>query len=193
MRRGLIALVVVIAVFLAPWSALRVTARLHTPQDAPPVEAALIFGALVRSGQISPLHRERLDAGRVMLEAGTADMLVVSNAAKAARAMEDYLLARGVAPERIERDGSADSTPDTCANEAARAAPRKVAFVSNAFHLPRIRLHCAPYALDAVLVVADDPGRATAPFLTRLRVRSYRFLRENLLTWAVLLRVYPTG
>ncbi|MGR3501677.1 ElyC/SanA/YdcF family protein [Pseudaestuariivita sp.] len=193
MRRVLTLLLCLVALFLTPWAYLRATTQFETPGSAPEVEAALIFGALVRDGAISPLHQERLDAGRALLEAGKTEVIVVSNAARAAAAMQAYLSDTGVPPGAIELDGAAPSTPDTCRNEAAKAPPRRVAFVSNGFHLPRIRLHCTRYDLDAVYVVADDPNRAEAPLLTRIRVRGYRFVRENLLTWAVLLRIYPSG
>ncbi|WP_050529816.1 YdcF family protein [Pseudaestuariivita atlantica] len=194
LRRILIGVALVAATFVAPWAWLWATTPVARPADAPPVEAALIFGALVRDGRISPLHAERLDTGRTLWATGKADRIVVSNAHRAALAMARHLEEAGVPPDVIEIDSHAPSTPDTCANEAARPEePRRVAFVSQRFHLPRIRLHCAPLALDAVYVAADDPARPRADVSTLVRVRGYRFLRENLLTWAVLLRLYPSG
>lgn len=193
MWRALRWLVVLGVIFAAPNAWLRITTPMILPASAPRTEAALIFGALVRDGQISPLHKERLDAGLELRALGKTEVLVPSNAARAARAMAEYLSRQGVPDTAIEIDTSAPSTPDTCETEAARPEPRSVAYISHRFHLPRIRLHCAGLGLDAIYVIADDPGRAIAPLMTRLRVRGYRWARENLLTWAVLLRLYPAS
>jgi vancomycin permeability regulator SanA len=163
---------------------------LHTPQTAPKADAALIFGAIVRDGTISPLHKERLDAGVALLKLEKVDTLVVSNAAAAAIVMRDYLISQGIPDTNIEMDTQAIRTPDTCAEEH-RKPKRTVAVISQKFHLPRIALHCKRYDLDTLFVVADSPNRPKAALLTLIRVRSRRFVREAIFTWGTLLGAYP--
>ena len=180
-----------LAILFAPTLWLRITAGIVPITDAQPAEAALIFGAMVRGGTISPLHKERLDTGLTLLNAGTVDTLVVSNARNAARAMQNYLIDSGVPEDQIEVDPLAIHTPDTCRAEHARNAPRKVILISQKFHLPRIALQCAKYTLDSQLVFADNPNRAALPVLTTLRIRMGRILREAFLTWGAILGLYP--
>ncbi len=192
MRRSLLwAAFCGVLVFFAPALWLRWTTPVLTPDQAAPAEAALVFGARVRGGTISPLHRERLETARALWASGTVSRVVVSNAPAAARAMQGYLLSRGIPPEAIELDGTAISTLDTCRAEAARPGSRRVILISQRFHLPRIGLHCARYDLDTQFVMADSPDRAVAPLWTRIRVRSARALRETALIWGVLLGLYP--
>ncbi len=181
------------ALYLAPALIMHAVTPIERPEAARPVEAALIFGALVRDGSISPLHRERLDAARSLYEQGKAKVLVVSNQARAASVMQSYLEQNGVPKRAIEWDGAAERTPQTCAAEAAKAARRTVAYISQRFHLPRIAMQCAHYDLDASFVMADSPNRAPSPLATKIRVRSTRFLREAGLMWGHILRLYPAS
>jgi vancomycin permeability regulator SanA len=161
------------------------------PEAAQPAKAALIFGAVVRNGKISPLHQERLDTGAALLGLGTVEKLVVSNTPVAAEAMRRYLDQQGISAKNIEMDTQAERSPDTCAFEAQQPTQRSVIFVSQRFHLPRLALHCRRYSLQAQYVMADSPTRAPSPLVTKLRVRTERFLRETVLTWGVLLGIYP--
>ncbi len=177
--------------FLAPSLWLHATTPILIPEAAQPAKAALIFGAVVRNGLISPLHRERLDTGMKLLKIGTVERLVVSNTPVAAEAMRRYLDQQGVAAANIELDTQAERSPDTCAFEARRTDQRSVIFVSQRFHLPRLALHCRRYNLKAQYVMADSPTRAPSSFISKARIRTTRFLRETLLTWGVLLGIYP--
>ncbi len=180
------------AVLFAPLGWLWVTVPLSTVESARPGDAVLIFGALVRSGAVSPLHAERLDTGVTLWREGKAETLVVSNAARAAEVMAAYLRSQGVPEEVIEIDGQATSTPDTCVAEAARATPREVLLVSQAFHLPRIALQCRRLGVRGQYVAAmrAEAAAADAPLWTVVRVRARRHTREALLVWAELLGQY---
>ena len=190
MRRVALGLLVAVFALVLPRLWLGVTSQIHTVETAPEAEAALVFGALVRDDRISPLHRERLDAGVALLEAGRIGVIVVSNSERAAQAMAAYLQRQGVPDTAIEIDARAPHTPATCRNEATRASPREVLLVSQRFHLPRIRLQCAQAGLDGAPVEANDRTRTAPGLLTRLRVRGYRTLRECVLTWAALTGIY---
>ena len=181
-----------LAVVYGPLLWLWATVPIVTPLEAKPADAALIFGALVRSETISPLHAERLDTGVDLFQRGVVPVVVVSNASLAAQVMADYLETQGVPREAIELDGLALATPDTCVAEAARAEPRRVILVSQAYHLPRIALQCRKLGVVGQYVSAlreDRSVEEAAPW-TKLRVRATRHTREALLIWAELLGQY---
>ena len=169
--------------------------RVVTPTTNAPMassaDAAIIFGAIVRSGKISPLHAERLQTGIDLLELRKVEKLVVSNAPEASRVMKAYLIDQGVAEEQIEVDPTAIRTPDSCAFEAANGNRRSVLLISQKFHLPRIAQHCAPYDFPRGYVYADSPNRAPMPWHRIATIRAQRFLRECALSWSVLLKLYP--
>lgn len=193
MRRALfLAFLVGAIVLVAPASWLRVTTPMIPAQEAQQAQAALVFGAVVRDGVINPLHKERLDTAIELYSKGKVSRIVASNAKRSALIMQDYLRAQGIPAAAIELDTQAIHTPDTCHFEAQQAAPRRVIFISQKFHLPRIALQCARYDLEAQLVYADSDSRPVVNLATKIRVRGYRFLRESLLTWSALLHIYPT-
>ncbi len=174
-----------------------VLARLNYPapdiEEIAPADAALVFGALVRGGVISPLHAERLAAARALLEDGKVSRIVVSNAPQAAQEMAVHLVKAGVPAQLIEIDGTAIKTPDTCKAELARPKTRRVVFVSQSFHLPRISVHCARLGLLGQGLAAEAfgvPDGEALPLWRVAQIRIRRHLREAVLLWSVILGVY---
>ncbi|MGB1235843.1 MAG: ElyC/SanA/YdcF family protein [Planktomarina sp.] len=178
-----------IGVFFAPLTHLHLRSDIHPPATAPKVDAVLIFGAIVRGGTISPLHKQRLDAGIAMLKAGKTHTLVVSNSQRAATFMYDYLLDQGVPETVIEIDGTATHTPLTCAAELQRDQARTVGFISQTFHLPRLAYQCWQLGLQGQLITANQPSNAD--LWTKIRVRTTRHTREAALVWGAILGLYP--
>lgn len=193
MKRLLKYAIVIAVIVYGPLVYLRATTPLTPAEQAMPADAVLVFGALVRSGQISALHAERLDTAAQLLEDGKVETIVVSNAARAADIMQDYLLRADVQAHAIEIDPKAPATPDTCANELARENPRDVILLSQSFHLPRIALQCGNLGLTGQYVVAtastDAPNIGT---LRKLWIRGWRHTREALLIWTEMLGLYRT-
>ncbi|MGV6838558.1 MAG: ElyC/SanA/YdcF family protein [Planktomarina sp.] len=182
-----------LGILFAPLLYLHGTADIRTPQTAAPVEAALVFGALVRKGGISPLHQQRLDAAFDLWQSGKAQRIVVSNAPTAAGHMRDYLLTKGMPEAVIEVDGDALHTPQTCTSEKAKGKSRSLAFISQTFHLPRLAFQCAQHNVTGVLITATPTAPSSAPLWTKIRVRSMRHLREAGLLWGAILSLYPDG
>ena len=189
MRLGLLAVVL-----LAPLTVLTAQTSILHVDESGYADAALIFGALVRGGQISPLHAERLDTGVALFNAGKVEKLVVSNAPKAAAIMAEYLRDQGVPDAAIEIDPHALKTPHTCANEIEGDQDRSVILISQRFHLPRIAYQCRKLGLTGQYVEADQPhveiSSARAP-LAVIQIRAKRYLREAVLVWASLVGAYP--
>ena len=188
-RLGLLA-----AVLLAPLAILTAHTSILRADESGRADAALIFGALVRGGQISPLHAERLDTGVELFNAGKVETLVVSNAPKAAAIMAEYLRDQGIPSASIELDTNALKTPHTCANEIEGDQDRSVILISQRFHLPRIAYQCRKLGLTGQYVEADQPheevSSARSPIAV-LKVRARRYLREAALVWVSLVGAYP--
>lgn len=176
-------------IYFAPQLWIASTLTTYSAETAPEAERAIVFGALVRDGQISDLHRERLLTGETLLASGKAQTLVVSNTPDAAAAMRDFLVERGVPPERIEIDDTAETTGDSCRREAAFETDGTVLLVTQAFHLPRVHLMCRIAGLNGYAIKAIRLEEPTIS-LAVVMLRTQRYVREAGLTWLVLLRIY---
>lgn len=193
LKHALALLLLLSTTAFAPLVYLIATMPIADADNAAPADVALIFGALVRNGKISPLQEERLKAGQRLLDNGTVPKLVLSNSARAAGIMADYLAGQGVPREKIEIDGQAPQTPDTCTNALAAGYGDSVILVSQRFHLPRISLQCRAIGITGQYVAANGargPNTPQASLWTKLKVRGYRHTREAILTWVHLLGLY---
>ncbi len=156
-------------------------------------DAALVFGALVRDDEISPLHAERLNAAIDLFERQLVQKIVVSNSKGAASVMAKYLEDIGIPIIAIEVDGHANQTPDTCRNEVARKAPRTVILISQGFHIPRLSAQCHWEGLSGQSLAAERYRAVPSNEIARWRViqiRTIRQAREAALLWAALLGLY---
>ena len=191
MKRLLRLIIILVLVIYGPLLYQRLTTPIVSADDAEPADVVLVFGALVRNGNISALHAERLDTAKALLDQGKVQTIVVSNAARAAEFMRDYLVSEGVPATAIEVDPTAPATPDTCVAEIARPVPRDVIMLSQSFHLPRIALQCSNLGLSGQYVAATASKQADQTGTLRtLWIRAWRHSREALLTWSEILGVY---
>jgi len=181
------------AILFAPLFYARLKYPASAIEDLVPADVALVFGALVRDGKISPLHEERLTAAIDLLNTGIIPGIVVSNTQVAAETMARYLKDHGVRDSAIEVDGQAVQTPDTCSFEVARNTPRTVIFISQGFHIPRLSLQCDWEGLKGQSLPAENFRASNAgdqPIWQVVRIRSSRHLREAFLTWVAVLGFY---
>ncbi len=163
--------------------------------ELPASEAVIIFGTLVgRDREISPLMRERLEAGIAVFQKGRAKKLVVSNMKNAAGVMAAYLNDRGIPRHAVEIDPEADKTPDTCRFERRKHPEgRSVIFVSSGFHLPRLLYQCRLEGVDGAAFPAENAGVENYEgdsLFTVITTRLYRYFREAALTWLAVLGIY---
>jgi len=160
----------------------------------PDSDVAIVFGTLVNdSGVVTPLLKERLEAGKLMLQAGKCERIVVSNTRNAADVMAKYLYAAGVSPALVEVDTQAYKTPDTCLYEKrTHSEDRKIIFISQGFHLPRLLFQCKNACLEGVAFPAEAVNAVdrSDSFVTKLIVRTERYTREAGLVWLVCLNIY---
>lgn len=193
MKRLLKVLVLAALIVYTPLLYFRATTDITSTHDAQNAEAVLVFGALVRQGQISALHAERLDSAADLLDRGIVSKIVVSNAARAAEVMRDYLIDTGVPDAAIELDPNAPATPDTCVTELDRPDARPVILLSQSFHLPRIAFQCGNLGLTGQYVAAAPTAdRSQTGTLRTIWIRAWRHTREALLIWSEILGVYRT-
>lgn len=182
-------------VYWLPFLAITLTSPLQKKVAQLPVsEAVIIFGTLVREDKVSALLKERLDAGIGIIKAGKAKQIVVSNTPEAAAIMRAYLIENGIQADIIEVDGLADKTPDTCQYEKhSYPNNRKLIFVSQGYHLPRIRYQCSQLGVEASLFPAESIRLIRVSLLSSTTVfttRVGRYFREAGLTWLSFVGIY---
>lgn len=188
-------LLILLFLYWLPFLYIFVTHQSHQKIESLPVsDAVIVFGTLVRDGKVSPLLKERLDASIAIYQANKVEQIVVSNRAKASAVMHQYLLENGIPPEAIAVDNSADKTPDTCRYEKKiYSNPRKLIFVSQAYHLPRIAYQCKKLGITAVSFPAENIRKQRASLFSSFDVffiRTKRYFREAGLTLLALLGIY---
>ena len=127
------------------------------------IDAAVVLGAQVYpDGTPSPVLQDRLDTAIWLYEQGLAPVLVMSGGidvddVSEARAMRDYAVECGVPIYDIIIDEYGSNTQSTASNtvDTLRAAGlRKVAAVSNFYHLARIKMLYLSEGMDVVTVPA---------------------------------------
>lgn len=110
-----------------------------------PVSLAVVPGAgITRSGDPSPALKLRLDAAIDVFQDGNALLIMISGASDEVRIMRNYLTFNGIAAAVIIEDVASDNTYDTvrhCADYMASSGlTNGVVFISQKYHIPRIRL-----------------------------------------------------
>ncbi len=180
-------------VFWCPWAYLAVSTPIDDFDTVGSAQTAIVFGALVRNGEISPLHEERLLSAKKLKDLGVVDSIVVSNSARAAGFMVDYLKSAGVSETVLDIDGAAIKTSDTCDRERDVGGGRSVILISQSFHLPRLAYQCQRVGVTGQYLAAETVHkdlRINVPLWTKVRVRGRRYIREAALTWTVIFGLY---
>jgi len=183
--------------FVCYWFAFGVIFLEYHPQTdikkLPIFDAVIVFGTLVEGKTVSPLLKERLDAALALYRNQKIKEIVVSNTPKAACIMHDYLIKHQVPASVIKLDIQANTTPDTCKYEK-RLYPkgRKLIFVSQGFHLPRINYQCKKMGLNAALFPAEILQKRISFFSSFevMHIRTGRYFREAGLTLLAVLHLY---
>jgi SanA protein len=181
---GLLALVIPrLITTLYSWS------RIYSVERAPFDRAAIVFGAgLSRSGQPTPVLRDRVETAAQLYFAGKVQKLVMSGDNRYPNynepgAMREYALTLGVPPDSIVLDYAGRRTYDTCYRARAIFGLDSALLVTQDFHLPRALFICNALGVKAAGVVAAN--RRYWP-LTLLVWN----LREQIATFDALLDVY---
>ena len=97
--------------------------------------------------------------------------------------MRDYMVERGISPERIILEEKASNTKEnilysTALIDQLKLTDRQIVCISSETHIPRIRLMCARSGVDALYIKAETPMKI---FLFTTWVREYLSYAKMLL------------
>ncbi len=141
----------------------------------------IVFGAKVKAEGPTKTLASRLDAAADVMEKDSGAVCIVSGGQGTdepfteASCMRDYMVERGVAPERIFLEEKASNTKENILYSAALIeqlglSDRQLICISSETHIPRIRLMCSRAGIDALYIKAETPMKV---FLFTTWVREY--------------------
>ena len=192
--KNLIALIVVL--FAAGWlisNYMEVKAASETftdPAKVPRVDAVIVPGASVyRSGRLSPVLMQRMDLALDLAAHRPGIKLVLSGHTvpkgySETKAMRDYAIKHGFPAKNVLLDEEGRSTFLTLLNAQKKLGLRRVALVSQGYHLPRAlyiarRLGMQGYGLRVETNAAHPSGGNTREWFSRIKdftlVRIFRY------------------
>ncbi len=137
------------------------------PAEAPPMPAAIVFGAGYWTGgdpgdvaRLSDVLADRMDTAIELYTAGRVNKLLLTGDNRVAEynepaVMASYAQARGVPREDLVLDYAGRRTYDSCYRAQTIFGVERAVLVTQAFHLPRALFTCDRLGLEAVGVVAD--------------------------------------
>lgn len=121
----------------------------------PDMRVAIVFGALVyRSGELSPVLKDRVLAGVTLYHAGKVKKLLMSGDNRfvdynEVQAMRNYAIEQGVPEADIVMDHAGRSTYDTCYRAVNIFQVEEAILVTQNYHSPRAVYTCRSLGLDA--------------------------------------------
>lgn len=127
----------------------------------PKPRVAVVFGASVfGNGDLSPILANRVDRAIELYQAGKVDRILVSGdnrhpSYNEPRAMQEYILSRGVNPSHVVVDNSGRSTYETCLRAKKVYGLDQAVLVTQDFHLARALYIANELGLDAVGMAAN--------------------------------------
>jgi len=136
--------------------------RIENLADLPDHRVAIVFGALVyRSGDLSPILADRVDAGVALYKAGKVQKLLMSGDSSAneydeVHDMQVYAIAHGVAQEDITLDYAGFDTYDSCYRAIHIFNLTDAILVTQRYHAPRAVYTCRSLGMDAVAYALPD-------------------------------------
>lgn len=160
------------------------------PANVPQVDAVVVPGASVyRSGKLSPVLKQRMEAA-LELAARRPDVKMVLSGHTVpqgyseTKAMRDFAVKSGFPARNVILDEDGRSTFLTLFNCQRKFGLRRVALVSQGYHLPRAlyiarRLGMTGYGLRVETSAAHPSGATAREWFSRIKdftlVRVYRY------------------
>jgi SanA protein len=163
---GILFLVLIVAAWVInQYMVVKARARIFTvEEEVPSVEAVLVPGASVyRSGKLSPVLQQRMDAALLYLAGHPGVKLLVSGHAipggyNETQAMADFARRKNVPVENILIDEKGRSTYVSMLNVKRKFGFRRLLIVSQDYHLPRALYIAEKMGMVAYgLVVTETP------------------------------------
>ena len=140
------------------------------PEDLNEETVFVVYGAGLRGERPGSVLRKRLNKTVEYMEEIPGSVCIVTGGQgpdeviSEAQARKNYLVdEKGIEPERIYLDDASGNTIENIKNaldimETAGIADYKIVSVSNAFHIPRIKLICARLHCKSEFILAKDPN-----------------------------------
>ena len=165
-RRAVTALVVLVVLLSLGWAAVVVLVAVTASRgQAAPVDAIVVLGAAQYNGRPSPVFRARLNHAAALYIRGYAPVvLVTGGVGKGDTLSEAEVGARYLVQNGLPRDAAVALPPSTSTYRSLRVAARwfegrrsrRALFVSDGFHMLRIRIVAPRLGLDPLTSAA--PG-----------------------------------
>ena len=136
--------------------------RTYKESSVPPQKVAIVFGAgLTRSGEATPILKDRVETAANLYRAGKVEKLLMSGDNRfinynEPEAMRQYALALGVPDRDIVLDYAGRRTYDTCFRAKAIFGVMEAILVTQKFHLPRAIFLCNILGVNGTGVAADN-------------------------------------
>ena len=136
--------------------------KTYGESDVPARRVAIVFGAgLTRSGEATPVLKDRVDTGARLYFSGKAEKLLMSGDNRFVEynepeAMRQYALSLGVPDKDIVLDYAGRRTYDSCYRAKEIFGVREAILVTQKFHLARALFLCNALGLDGVGVEANN-------------------------------------
>ncbi len=141
----------------------------------------IVFGAKVNPDGPTKTLASRLDTAVDVMLRDSNSLCIVSGGQGSnepfteASCMRDYMVERGISPERILLEEEASNTKENIRYsldlmEKEGLTDRQVICISSDTHIPRIRLMCSRSGVDALYIKAETPRKE---FLFTTWVREY--------------------
>jgi len=136
-------------------------------------KVALVFGAgLTKSGEATPILKDRVDTAVQLYNAGKVKKLLMSGDNRFVnynepKAMRQYALELGVPDADIVLDYAGRRTYDSCYRAKAIFGVKDAILVTQKFHLPRALFLCNMLGVNGTGVAADN----------------FRYQKRSLLYW----------
>lgn len=141
----------------------------------------IVFGAKVREDGPLKTLASRLDVAVDVMQKDTGAVCIVTGGQghdepfTEASCMRDYMVDRGISPERIYLEEKASNTRENIKYSAQMIgelglSDRQIICISSETHIPRIELMCSRAGVDALYIKAETPMKE---FLFTAWVREY--------------------
>lgn len=184
-RRLVLLMLVGSLLFGATLATILVVGARTKPQSA---DVIIVLGARVYSDRLSTALKERLDTALHLYRDGLAPQLIVSGGQGSdeptaeARAMSDYLVARGISSQSIQLDEQSYSTVENLRNSLlimGQSGFGNAVIVTSDYHVLRADLIAHRLGLPCSI--------AAAPLPVNVWLRSFMLAREVVAMWKELL------
>jgi SanA protein len=136
--------------------------KTYGESEVPVRRVAIVFGAgLTRSGEATPILKDRVETGARLYFSGKAEKLLMSGDNRFVEynepeAMRQHALSLGVPNQDIVLDYAGRRTYDSCYRAKAIFGVNEAILVTQKFHLARALFICNALGLDGVGVEANN-------------------------------------